>query len=326
MTPARQELQNQIAEILGDQNLPGRLPTRIARQLMVKCAINQLDDTAVWRAMGQQLHREVKQLRTGIGLVDRQIVVALPKLSPSQIEALLDELLTADSRIARTILNAALDASTPGATARRYLDEFHHVTDELKTINPEIARTVANGTFMASVPHAKAMAHLKAFVELVGRFKHDVMFARTVAKEAFRAKDPVKAVECFIANFERIVAELTSKGTQPQVARTIAAIACISGDPVATSYRLLQNFEDVLRLANKTHPWVARSIALSACRAANPLSTARLYMSNYDNIVRLVSVTQPNRARKVASQVFRSDDPVQWARRYLAKTQTLARP
>jgi len=56
-----------------------------------------------------------------LGLVERQIVVGLPKLSAKQIEALLDELRRKDPDIARTILNVSPDAAEPIAAAERYL-------------------------------------------------------------------------------------------------------------------------------------------------------------------------------------------------------------
>jgi hypothetical protein len=50
----------------------------------------------VWSAMGQLLNGEIRRLRAGIGLVERQIVLALPKLSPDRIEGLLEELRAAE--------------------------------------------------------------------------------------------------------------------------------------------------------------------------------------------------------------------------------------
>lgn len=317
----RRILRASIETTLGAEGIPQRLVERIAFQLVLKSDITALGDQATWRAMGQLLNEEIRRLRNGIGLVDRQIIVALPKLSPKQIEDLLEDLRTADPKIARTILNAALDAADPLSASQRYLSEFHHVADQLKAIDPEIARTVANATFMARVPHRKAMAHLKRFAELTREFQDDVEFARTVAREAFRATDPVKSAQRFIADYDRIVKELTSSGVGTRIARTVAAIASVSADPLPSAYKLLQNFEDVLRFAKRTHPWIARSIALNACRAANPLSMARSYMNNYDTIFRLVSLTDSHNARKVACQVFRSDDPLRWAKRYLAQLQ-----
>jgi hypothetical protein len=96
---------------------------------------------------------------------------------------------------------------------------------------------------------------------------------------------PDQAAEAFIADYNAVVAQLTSEGGEPSVARPLAGIAGVA-EPRAGARRLLENFEAVLRLAKKTHPEVAHSIALTACRARDPLETARLYMKNYDRIVK----------------------------------------
>ena len=319
MTEQTCQLREEIAAAIEAEDIPTRLARRISLQLVLKCDLAELRDRAVWSALGQVLQAEVRRLRDDLGLVDRQIIVALPKLSPERIERLFEELQAADPRIARTILNAALDAAHPRAMSQRYLAEFHRVTEELKAIDADIARTVANATFMARVPHKKALQHLRRFAEVVKEFQGDIEFVRTVAREAFRSKEPIKAAERFIGDYREIVTALTSDGLEAEIARTLAAIACMGAEPRATAYKLVQNFEDVLHLAQKTHPWVARTIALSACRSPNPLSLARSYMQNYDMIVQAVSVTDTRNARKVACQVFRSDDPLRWAKRYLAQ-------
>ena len=154
-------------------------------------------------------------------LVERQIVVALPKLSPQQIENLLEELRAADPTIARTILNSALDAADPVTAARRYLAEFHAVVREFRNIDPGIARTFANATFMAHAPREKAMSHFKRFAGLMARFRDDVEFVRTVAKAACRAADPIKAAEGFVTRHDEVVAELTSTGVESSIARSL---------------------------------------------------------------------------------------------------------
>ncbi len=312
---------SKISDAIAARGVPTLLARRIAFQLVFKVDIAGLGDRATWDAVGQQLQREIDRLKSGARLVDRQIVVALPKLSADQIERLLHELQAADPRIARTILNAALDAADPVSAARRYLAEFHRVAEDLKTTDAGVARTLANATFMAHAPCRKAARHLKQFADLERRFHGDVAFARTVARASCRALDPAKAAKGFVAEYDAVVTDLTSKGTEPHIARTLAAIACVSTDPMPAAARLLRKFEDVLRLAKKSHPTVARSIALSACRAADPLRVARLYMKNYDAIVRVISRTDARRARRVASQTFRSHDPLRWARRYLRQLQ-----
>lgn len=288
---------------------------------MFKFGPAAVGDRRTWRALGDLLRRDVERLKNHVGLVERQIIVALPKLSAPQIEDLLEELRASDLTIARTILNAALDAADPPTAARHYLAEFHAVVHELRNIDPGIARTLANATFMAHAPREKAMSHFKRFAHLMTRFRDDVEFVRTVARAACRAADPIKAAEGFIAKYDAVVAELTSTAVESSIARSLGAIASLSAEPVPTARKLLQKFEAVLALAKETHPHVARSVALSACRAREPLRVARLYMNNYDTIMRVIGETDPRRAPAVASQAFRSDNPLRWAKRYLAELQ-----
>ena len=138
---------------------------------------------------------------------------------------------------------------------------------------------------------------------------------------ACRAPDAVKAAESFIAEYDAVVTELTSTSVESSIARSLAAIASLSAEPLPTARELLQKFETVLALAKETHPQVARSIALSACRATEPLRAARLYMNNYDTILLVIGETDPRRAPAVASQAFLSDNPLRWAKRYLAELQ-----
>ena len=81
-------------------------------------------------------------------------------------------------------------------------------------------------------------------------------------RAAFRAPDPIKAAEGFIADYDAVVAQLASEGAEPTVARSLAGIASVGADPLATARKLLQNFDAVLRLAKKTHPGATK---LSAC-------------------------------------------------------------
>jgi hypothetical protein len=319
---AKAALRWNIARTIEDGGgVPQRLADRIAFQLVFKFGPAAVGDVRTWRALGVLLRRDVDRLKNHVGLVERQIVVALPKLSAHQIEDLLEELRAADPTIARTILNSALDAAEPVPTARRYLAEFHAVVRELKDIDAGIARTFANATFMAHAPREKAMAHFKRFAELMTRLRNDVEFVRTVARAACRATDPMKAAEVFVAKHDAVVAELTSTGVEPSIARSLAAIASLSADPLPTARKLLQNFEAVLAFSEDTHPQIARSIALSACRATEPLRAARVYMDNYDMILRVIGETDPRRAPHVASQAFRSDNPLRWAKRYHAQLQ-----
>ena len=313
----KQTLRSRISGAIARRAVLPRLAERVAFQLVLKVDTGGLGDRAVWLAIGDRLQKEIESLKSNLALVDRQIVVALPKLSADQVAALHDELQAADPAVARTILNVALDAAEPIPAARRYLAAFHRIVDDLGPIDPGIARTVANATFMAHAPSRKAMDHLKQFATLARKFEDDVEFVRTVAKMAFRASDPIEAARGFIADYERVVAELTATGAEPAIARSIASIASTGADPMSAARTLLRHFEDVVAFAKRTHPCVARSIALSACRATDALTTARLYMKNYDAIVRFVCRTDPEIAHAVAAQAFRSDQPLRWAKRYL---------
>ena len=314
-------VQSNIARTLTECGVPDRLAARISMQLALKFTAFDLGDESTWRAMAGLLRRECETLRAEVGLVDRQIVEALPKLSADQVVTFLNELRASDPPVARTVLNAALDAAEPFVAGRRYLAEFHRVVREVESVEPRIARTLANATFMARTPRVKAMEHLKKFAGLMKRFCADVDFVRTVARASFRARDPIAAAERFIKDYESVVAALTSDGVESNVARSLAGIAGASAEPLAAALKLRRNFEAVLQLVQQTHPWVARSIALSACRASDPLRVGRSYMRNYDTIVRVISKTDARRAHHVASQAFRSDAPLRWARRYLAQLQ-----
>jgi hypothetical protein len=321
LTEPRRILREAIASAIQREGVPERLAARISRQLVVKFAPPALGGVSTWRGIGQLLQEEIDTLQNTLRLVERQLVVALPKLSAKQIEDFFAELRASDASIARTMLNAALDAADPLTTGRRYLAEYHAVVKQLQRVDHGVARTFANATFMAHAPRAKAMAHFERFAELMMRFRNDVAFVRTVARAASRAPDPIKAAEGFIADYDAVVTELTSQGAEPTVARSLASIASVGAEPLPTARTLLENFESVLRLAKRTHPSVARSVALSACRAADPLATARLYMQNYDAIVKSVSRTDARRAHRVAAQAFRSNNPMRWAKRYLAELQ-----
>ena len=321
VTESQRILRAHIERSIEDRGVPVRLAERIARELVFKFDTAALGDPSTWRAMGELLRKEAERLQAQLGLVERQIIVALPKLSAQQISDLFDDLRDSDTGIARTILNAALDAADPLTASRRYLTEFHSVVSQVTKLDPGIARTLANATFMAHAPREKATSHFKSFVDLMTRFRDQVEFVRTVARAAFRAPDPVKAAEGFIAEYDAVVADLTLAGVEPSIARSLAAIASLGAKPVPTGRKLLKNFEAVLALARRTHPQVARSIALSACRATEPLRAACRYMNNYDTIIRVIGETDPRRAPAVASQAFRSDNPLRWAKRYLAELQ-----
>jgi hypothetical protein len=215
-------LKADIARSLAAQGTSPELARRVAFQLVFKADEADLADPAVWGELGQILQREAAVLKTRLGLSDRQATAALPKLSAGQIEAFLGELQVADRRIARTILNAALQAAEPLSTGRRYLAEYRGVAEQLQAIDPTVARTLANATFNAGAPRKKAMEHFAQFAELVMKFRDDVAFGRMLAKMAFRAADPIKAAETFIREYQSVIAALSSSGVEVHIARTLA--------------------------------------------------------------------------------------------------------
>jgi len=214
---------NEIAAALEAQDLPRQLAQRIAFQLVFKFRDDELGDHAVWRAIGQILRQEVARLRHHLGLVERQIIRVLPKLSARQVEEFLHELNAADRRIARTIFDAAIEAAQPIATGRRYLAEYQAIVQQLRSIDPTVARTLANACFKAGSPRRKAMEHFKEFARLLATFEDNVEFARKLAKAAFRSPDPLKVAEEIISGYQAVVKGLTDSGVDPHIARTLAS-------------------------------------------------------------------------------------------------------
>jgi hypothetical protein len=298
------------------------LAARIARQLVIKCDAAHLRRPSTWSALGTLVQRDVERLLAQVGLVERQVIVALPKLSAAQIEGLLGTLRSQDPRIARTVLNTALDAADPVAAAHRYLKQFHAVADRLRRIDPDIARRFANGAFMARAPLQTALDHFDRFAEVIKSIRGNVPFARLAAREACRAPDPVAAATRCIADYTDIVNTLTARGVQIRIARSLAGMACTGATPLETATTLLERFTVVLKHVRATHPVVARTIALSACRSSDPIRGADTYMNNYDTVVRMIRRTDPRRAHSVATQAFRSDKPLAWAKRYLTQLQS----
>jgi hypothetical protein len=156
--------------------------------LAFKCHVHELQDEALWQAIGTLLREEVACLRDRVGMADRKIVRALPKLSAAQIEEFLGELMKADRRIARTILNAAVDAAEPLATGRRYLTEYRLVARRLQALDPSMARTLANATFTAAIPLSKAIEFLERFSSAMTKHQETPEIARMIARACFRAK------------------------------------------------------------------------------------------------------------------------------------------
>jgi hypothetical protein len=282
MSSRKRLLQRAVSRAIEERGVPPRLARRVGVQLVLKIDATQIGSRATWSAVGQRLQREAERLRTRVGLPDRQIIVALPKLSADQVERFLEELRAADTGIARTILNAALDAAEPLPARRRFVDNFHRVARQVRKLDPRLARTLATTTFMARAPHRKASKHFRQFANLIVALRGDAHMLRTVARATFRTPDPVRAARQLVAEYRAIVAALLARGVELRVARYLACIASVSANPVATAYRLARHFHDTFRVASRTHPSVALSIALIACRAKDPLRTAQRLMHNYD--------------------------------------------
>jgi hypothetical protein len=212
ITKRQRRIQSDIARAIEGQGIPPDLARRIAFQLVVKCDPAKLADQTVWRAIGELLEREMASLKEHVGLVDRQMVAVLPKLSADQIQDFFEELQATDRRIARTILNASLQAAEPLAAGRRYLAEYHGIVEQLEAIDPSVARTLANASFTAGAPRKKAMEHFTRFANLMKTLRNGSDLARTPAKVAFRAHDPAKAAEEFMGDYSAALVELLSCG------------------------------------------------------------------------------------------------------------------
>lgn len=177
-----------ISRTLAEAGVPHQLAQRIAFQLVIKVSPAELGDESTWTAIAAILRKEMHVLSADVGLAPRQIVTALPKLSAHDITEFLRELTHGDRRIARTILDAAIDAADPLSAGRRYLAEYRLVARQLQSIEPTLARTLANATFTAGMPLHKAMEHLERFLQLVAKQKNNPDVARLLARAGFRAE------------------------------------------------------------------------------------------------------------------------------------------
>jgi hypothetical protein len=181
-------LRTAIARAIASQSVPEPLSRRIAFQLAFKLSARELHGRDVWEAVGRILRADILCLRERLGLTDHKIVGVLPKLSATRILEFLEELTRADRRIARTILNAAVDAADPLAAGRRYLAEYRLVARQLRAIDPTMARTLANATFTAVVPLSKAMEHLDRLSSFRAKTQDDPETARLLARAGFRTR------------------------------------------------------------------------------------------------------------------------------------------
>ena len=316
LAEARRLLKTHIESAMIEHGVPERLAARMAFQLVLKCPANQLRDSPLWDALAKHMRAEVDQLRERLDLTDRLLAVGVPKLSADDIERLFEEMRRVDARYGRTLAEAALDGAEPWVIARRYGKAFTDAVRRLSSKNARIARTLAAAAFRSRRPLANALEYLKRFESLVQEFECDVGFARTVAKAAFIAPDPVRAARRFVREHQAVVRELTAQGMEPSIARSLAGIAALCGNPLKTASTLVQKFRDVEDLVKRTHPQIARSVALAACRATDPISTARDYVANYNRIVETFDCIDPRHARRVANQAFRTHDPIAWATRF----------
>ena len=312
----RRLMKAEIENAMIDHGVPERLSARMAFQLVLKCPPNQLGDGPVWNAIAAHVRDEVGRLRERLGLTDRLLTVGVPKLSADEIESLFEEMRRVDARYGRTLAEAALDGAEPWVMARRYGKAFTEAVRRLSNKNPRIARTLAAAAFRSRHPLTNALEYLTRFEALLEEFEGNVGFARTVAKAAFIAPDPVQAAGRFIRDYRAVVRELTAQGLEPSIARSLAGIAALCGEPLKTARTLVQKFREVENLVKRTHPQVARTVALSACRATDPIATAGHYTANYDRIVETFERVDPRRARRVANQAFRTHDPMAWAIRF----------
>src|ERR1051326_1073326 len=319
----KQLLKNRIVNVMESAGVLRRLSERLALQFVYKFEGTDLGDETTWRAIGQIMREETEEVRKRVGLSDKQIIKLLPKVSAQRIERLFEDLMAANPQVARTMMNAAVDAADPITAARKYLQTYTAIVEQLQELDPTVARTLANAAFKMQQPYKAAMNYLRQFRRLLAKFKDDATFLRTLARTSAHAHDPIKTATRLVTDYDRVIAGFTSKAVEPGIARSLAGIAILGSDPLGTAYRLLQNFNDALALAEKTHPSVARSIALAACRATDPIAATRLYMANYDAIVQHINQSDPDRAHEVAGQTFRSDRPIAWAERYLAKLKSM---
>jgi hypothetical protein len=186
ISDGRSERKTEIAAAIEAQGIATELARRIAFQLVLKIDIEELANRAVWDAIGQFLRLEVAQLRTRVGLTERQIIAVLPKLSAQQVVDFFEELQATDRRIARTILNAALKSAEPLSAGRRYLAGYRGVAEHLNAIDPAVARTLANATFTAASPRGKALEHIQRFADLMRKTPDDQILT-TLASSGMEA-------------------------------------------------------------------------------------------------------------------------------------------
>jgi hypothetical protein len=99
----------------------------------------------------------------------------------------------------------------------------------------------------------------------------------------------------FIADYDAVVTELTSQGTEPILARPLARVASVGAEPLATA-REPSGEVRVRPAAREEDASVGRpQRSPERLPTADPLMTARRYMQNYDAIVKLAEPTRDAR-------------------------------
>jgi hypothetical protein len=225
----RRHLQSAIAAALVSRRTPPDLARRIAFQLVFKFEEGEISDPVLWHGVGDVLCTEIAQLKSALGLGERQIVTVLPKLSPVQLRDYYDELVAADRRVARTILNASLEAADPVATGHQYLTAYRRVVAELEGLDSRVARTLANATFTAGAPVDKAVVLHRHLVDLSPELEDDPAASRIVAKATVKSGNPAARSKALIQRYKEIVADLIAGGIEPHVARSLAGLRRSAG-------------------------------------------------------------------------------------------------
>lgn len=310
------QLRNNIAAALAE-HVWDKLALTTATQLVLKVDVKQLGSLETWHATGRLLAKEADILRSQIGFVDRQIIIALPKMSPEGVEQLLLWLQSREPEAARTILNTAISARVPQEGAERYLRQFRRVTAHFSHLDLEFARTVAHATFMAADPIRTAEQHLRRFNKVKSTFSGRMSAIGTLAREAWRAPRPEAAGQKFMGDHKAVMARLRQAGKNASVSRSLAGMACVYADPLAKVDELAAHYDAALRIAQSACPRAARSIALASCRSPDPKKAARHYVDVYQSVLELANRHDPTHAYRVAGLAFRCDKPLWAARRYL---------
>src|SRR5207247_9263440 len=158
-----------IVHVMESAGFLPRLSERLALQFVYKFEATDLGDETTWRAIGQIVREETEYVRTRVGLSDKQIIKLLPKISAQGVERLFKELMAANPQVARTMINATVDAADPIIAARKYLQTYTAIVEELRELDPTVARTLANAAFKMRQPSKAARNYLRQFRQLLAK-------------------------------------------------------------------------------------------------------------------------------------------------------------